>query len=136
LGTEGERRASEEAEIFKKYGDHKKMMQRDGRVERSVSFGSGISKNIEALDEIRRKYDTIDAYRNKYDKIEDVKHLKLKGKKFSLDANTINIRRNQSSNDFDYLPTQPNITPHYILFGHNKEDILKKVLQQINHKIK
>ncbi len=44
--------------------------------------------------------------------------------------------RNLSSDQYKYIPSQPNITPHYMLFGHNKDDVLKKVLQQINQKIK
>lgn len=44
--------------------------------------------------------------------------------------------RRLSSDQYKYIPSQPNITPHYMLFGHNKEDVLKKVLQQINQKMK
>lgn len=37
--------------------------------------------------------------------------------------------------EINYLPTQSKITPHAVLFGHNKDDVMKKVLQQIQRKI-
>lgn len=61
--------------------------------------------------------------------------MKLKGKKYSFDSRVESERR-LNIDKYNYIPSQPNITPHYLLFGHNKEDILKKVLQQINQKVK
>jgi len=58
--------------------------------------------------------------------------LQLKGKKYSYDART----RTQREELINYIPVQPIITPHYMLFGHDKEDILKKVLKQLQHKFK
>lgn len=64
-----------------------------------------------------------------------LKELKLKGKKFSCEMRAESERK-LSSDQYKYIPSQPNITPHYMLFGHNKNDVLKKVLQQINQKMK
>ena len=59
--------------------------------------------------------------------------LKLKGKKYSYETRSDKSYRLDS---LGFIPSQPKITPHYVLFGHSKEDILKKVLQQLQHKFK
>lgn len=64
-----------------------------------------------------------------------LKELKLKGKKFSCGMRAESESK-LSSDQYKYIPSQPNITPHYLLLGHNKDDVLKKVLQQINQKMK
>lgn len=64
-----------------------------------------------------------------------MKALRLKGKKYSFELR-VESERKLSSDQYKYIPSQPNITPHYLLFGHSKQDVLKKVLQQINQKIK
>jgi hypothetical protein len=70
--------------------------------------------------------------RNKRSSQIQLGELQLKGKKFSYIART----SSQRVESVNFVPVQPNITPHYMLFGHNKEEILKKVLQQLHHKFK
>lgn len=83
--------------------------------------------------ELRRKYETLDHSRQS---LISIKKLKLKGKRFSMDSRIAEGSSNRTEGESSFTPSQPNITPHYVLFGHTKEDVLKKVLQQIQHKIK
>ena len=63
-----------------------------------------------------------------------LKQLKLHGKKYAYDLRQKNSR--SETEQLNYLPSQPNITPHYLLFGSDREEIFKKVFQQIVHKLK
>ena len=56
--------------------------------------------------------------RSKGDLSLEVKDLKLRGKKYSCELKQRN--RKKLDDEFGYLPSQPNITPHHILFGHNQ----------------
>ena len=60
----------------------------------------------------------------------DFKITKLEGKRYSHESRSLG----KVKNEINYLPSKPNITPHHILFGHNSEDVLKRVLKQIYQK--
>jgi hypothetical protein len=62
-----------------------------------------------------------------------LKQLQLRGKKYSYE---LKERDRRHEDDYSYLPSQPNITPHYLLFGHSQEDVFKKVFQQILPRLK
>lgn len=37
--------------------------------------------------------------------------------------------------ELSYVPTESKITPHAVLFGHSKDDVMRRVAKQIQHKI-
>jgi hypothetical protein len=83
-----------------------------------VSIASGVKRN-DSRNELHKKYETLDVSisRDKADYSLDMKHLKLRGKKYSYDIRNRNLRKEE---ELSYLPSQPNITPHHILFGFNQ----------------
>ena len=85
--------------------------------------------------ELQKKYDTLNCSNGRKKRNSEVMlgELNLKGKKYSYETRSDKSYRLDS---LGFIPTQPKITPHYVLFGHSKEDILKKVLQQLQHKFK
>lgn len=83
--------------------------------------------------ELQLKYETLDSssVRNSR-RSENMSELNMVGKRYSCET-----RSNKSRVEpVNYMPRHSKITPHYMLFGRNQEDVLKKVLQQLHHKFR